>query len=69
MQTKILDPTENCEQTKLTEPNSATLTGQSLGVFLECVVTKESLESAVEQTLWIDSDAVKLSIPTGDARH
>lgn len=55
MQTKIIDPTENCKQATLTEPKSAKPTGQSLDALLDCVVAKES-------------DAVKLSIPT-DRRH
>lgn len=69
MQTKILEPSENCKLSKLTEPKSAKPTGESLDVLLDCVVIKESLLSAVEQTFWIGSDAVKLSTPTGEGKH
>lgn len=69
MQTQILDPTENCKYATLTEPKSAKPIGQSLDALLECVVTKVSLLSAVEQALWDASDALKLSIPTGEGRH
>ena len=51
-------------QTTLTEPKSS-----PLDALLECVVTKELLLVAVEQTLWIGSDAFKLSTPTGEDRH
>lgn len=69
MQTKILDSTENCKSTTLTEPKSAKPTGQSVGALLECVVTKDSLLSAEEQMFWSSSDALKLSLPTGKGKH
>ena len=37
-----------------------------MDALLDCVVTKESLLTAAEQTLWSGSDALKLSIPTGE---
>lgn len=69
MQTKILDPFENCKRNTRTEPKSAKPTGRSLDALLECVVTKASLLSAVERMFWNGSDAVKLSIPPGEGRH